>query len=42
MPGVSSVDVDVPSKSVTIAYDGEQTLARVESTLEEIGYPVAE
>jgi len=39
MPGVKSVQVDVEHKLVTVTYDNEQTLAKAEAALAEIGYP---
>ena len=39
--GVSSVEASAQTKQVTISYDSEATLARVKTTLDEIGYPVA-
>jgi copper chaperone CopZ len=42
MAGVSSVQVDVPGKHVTISYDTEATLKQVEAALTAIGYPVAQ
>ena len=37
--GVSAVEVDVPSKTVSLTVTGEEALARAQATLEEIGYP---
>jgi len=37
--GVQSVKGDLPSKQVTVSYDDEGVLARVEELLQEIGYP---
>ncbi|MFQ6015392.1 MAG: heavy-metal-associated domain-containing protein [Anaerolineae bacterium] len=42
LSGVSQVEGDVEKKEVTVSYDTEETLAAIRSTLEEIGYPVAE
>jgi len=39
--GVQSVKGDLPSKQVTVSYDNEGVLARVEELLQEIGYPAA-
>ncbi len=39
VPGVNSVKGDVDSKQVTILYEDEAVLSRVEETLKEIGYP---
>jgi len=41
LAGVSSVEVDVAEKRVTVSYDSESVLTTIESTLAEIGYPVA-
>jgi len=37
--GLSDVQVDVPSKTVTLEYDNEDTLKRALALLNEIGYP---
>jgi copper chaperone len=37
--GVSSVEGDVSSKDVTIAWDGPATWEKIAATLDEIGYP---
>ena len=37
--GVQGVTGNVDSKKVTVAYDDEAALVRVEKLLEEIGYP---
>lgn len=37
--GVQGVTGNVDSKEVTVAYDDEAALVRVEKLLEEIGYP---
>ena len=39
--GVQSVKGDLPSKQVTVSYDNEGVLGRVEELLQEIGYPAA-
>jgi copper chaperone CopZ len=40
--GVGTVDVDVPSKKVTVDYDTTKTtLPKIESAMSEEGYPVA-
>jgi len=39
--GVGSVKGDLPTKQVTVSYDDEAVLARVEGVLQEIGYPAA-
>ena len=41
-PGVNSVDVDIPAKTVFLDYDENAfSLDQVKSVLEEEGYPVA-
>lgn len=42
LDGVESVKGDVETKTVTLSYWGEGTLAKVKETLAEIGYPVAD
>ena len=43
LTGVEAVATDIPSKTVTLRYDPSQvTLATVEATLAEEGYPVAQ
>ncbi len=42
LPGVEEVSGDLVTKQVTVAYEDEAVLARVEEALEEIGYPPAE
>ncbi len=43
LPGVADVQVDLPTKRVTIAFDPSQvTLEQIEATLDEAGYPVAQ
>lgn len=39
VPGVSAVEVDVPTKTVTLTVADEEALARAQATLEDIGYP---
>jgi copper chaperone len=39
VPGVAVLSVDVPTKTVTLAYDEEAALVRAEALLDEIGYP---
>ena len=39
--GVQSVKGDLPSKQVTVSYDDEAVLSKVEELLQEIGYPAA-
>ena len=42
LPGVASVAADLPTKRVEIAFDPSRvTLAQIEETLDEAGYPVA-
>ena len=41
VPGVKAVKADLDSKHVTVLYDDEAVLSRVEETLDEIGYPAA-
>ncbi len=42
LPGVSQVQVDIPSKRVEVKYDPVSIdNARIEAALEEEGYPVA-
>lgn len=37
-----TVQVDVPTKTITIDYQDEATLAKAKQVLDEIGYPVTE
>ncbi len=40
--GVSSVHVDIPSKTVHVNYDPQQiTLPKIEEVLDDVGYTVA-
>jgi copper chaperone len=42
LTGVSSVKVDIPTKTVRIHYDRQKvTLAKIEEVLDNIGYTVA-
>ena len=42
LPGVQSVHVEVPSKTVQVSYDPAQvSRATIEATLDEEGYPAA-
>ena len=42
LPGVQSVHVEVPSKTVQVSYDPAQvSRATIEATLDEEGYPIA-
>lgn len=42
MEGVSKVEGDPASKSVTLAWDAPATLEKIKDTLKEINYPAAE
>ncbi len=39
--GISAVEVDVASKTITLAYADQQALARAKAVLEDIGYPIS-
>ena len=42
LEGVTSVKVDIPSKTVDINYDPEKvTLTKIEEVLDDVGYTVA-
>ena len=42
LPGVQSVHVEIPTKTVTVSFDPAQaTPSQIEATLDEEGYPVA-
>jgi copper chaperone len=42
LAGVEKVETDIPTKSVHIRYDGSQlSLAKIEETLDDVGYTVA-
>lgn len=42
MPGVSSVKVDIPTKTVHVDYDAHKTsLEKIEEVLDDVGYTVA-
>ena len=42
LPGVESVQTDIPSKSVRLRYDeGLVSMAQIEATLDDAGYVVA-
>ena len=42
LSGVSSVNVDIPTKTVHIDYDSQKvTLSKIEEVLDDIGYTVA-
>jgi copper chaperone CopZ len=42
LPGVKSVHVEIPTKTVTVSFDPAQaTPGQIEATLDEEGYPVA-
>jgi len=39
--GVTNVEVDVQRKAVTVTYEEDDLLPKIEATLADIGYPVA-
>ena len=39
--GIGEVEVNVPNKTITLAYADSQALARAKAVLEDIGYPVS-
>ena len=42
IPGVETVNTDIPTKTVLLRYDPDQvSLAKVEEVLDDIGYTVA-
>jgi len=42
LDGVAQVDVDLPTKHVTVTFDPARvSLEQIEATLDEAGYPVA-
>ena len=42
LPGVESVQTDIPSKSVRLRYDeGQVSMDQIEATLDEAGYTLA-
>ena len=41
VPGVAEVRASLEAKQVTVDYDDEAVLSRVEEMLKEIGYPAA-
>ncbi len=41
VPGVETVKGDLEAKQVTVEYNAESVLPRVEEVLQEIGYPPA-
>lgn len=42
LPGVESVETDIPTKSVHLRYDASQlSLAQVEAALDDVGYTVS-
>ena len=42
LPGVETVETDIPTKSVHIRYDQSQlSLEQIEATLDDVGYTVA-
>ena len=42
LAGGQSVDGEVPTKQVTVAFDAPATLDGIKATLAEIGYPAAD
>jgi copper chaperone len=43
LPGVETVETDIPTKSVHIRYDeGQLSLEQIEATLDDVGYTVAQ
>jgi copper chaperone len=40
--GLTRVEVDVPTKTVNLEYDTDETLERAKAALADIGYPVAQ
>lgn len=43
LPGVESVQTDIPSKSVRLRYDaGKVSMAQIETTLDDAGYTIAQ
>lgn len=42
LPGVESVNTDIPTKTVRLRYDSEEvTMAKITSVLDDVGYAVA-
>ncbi len=42
LPGVETVDTDIPTKTVHLRYDpGQLSLEKVEAVLDDIGYTIA-
>lgn len=42
LPGVESVQTDIPSKSVHLRYDvGQVSMEQIEATLDDAGYTIA-
>lgn len=42
LPGVETVQTDIPSKSVRLRYDeGQVTMEKIEATLDDAGYTLA-
>ncbi|HEX9414695.1 MAG TPA: cation transporter [Ktedonobacterales bacterium] len=42
LAGVQSVNTDIPNKTVRLTYDPRQvSIAQIEATLDEEGYPIA-
>jgi copper chaperone CopZ len=42
LAGVLQIDVDVPTKTVTLEYADADVLAKAKALLDEIGYPATE
>ena len=43
LPGVESVQTDIPSKSVRLRYDaGQVSMSQIETTLDDAGYTIAQ
>jgi len=40
--GLSHVEVDVPTKTISLEYDTNETLERATAVLTDIGYPVSQ
>ncbi|MGH2517935.1 MAG: heavy-metal-associated domain-containing protein [Ktedonobacterales bacterium] len=42
LPGIETVQTDIPSKSVRLRYDeGQVTMEKIEATLDDAGYTLA-
>ncbi len=42
LEGVTTIVVDVPTKTIALDYADDDTLARAKALLEDIGYPVSD